>query len=373
MRRADLIPLIAGSGVGVTIGIAGAQTAPTGTPYKIGLTAPLTGPLSSIGASFVPALQLAVADVNRRGGVKGHPLEVVVEDTQGTPQGGVAALRKLADVDGVRACVTGFSNVIGAQIPLSNQLHIILLAPLESAGVMSAGQYSFSHAVTFPELAPYFRAYWQHVKAKRVFAFLANNAYGQSIAPFVADAAKAGGAAYDQAFVDLSATDVRGVVARAKEFNPDQVFVAIQGTLLEPAVIRALREVDVTAQIVVPGTWFQQRSWRAAAGPYAEGIVFGGLVVDPVKAHDFYHAYLDKTGNEPNYGDAELYDMGHMLAYAIRKGGYDGDGMRKALLTMRGVRSVFGGDVAMQEDHYSKFSSLGLWQVRVGKLVSVKT
>jgi ABC-type branched-subunit amino acid transport system substrate-binding protein len=268
--------------------------------------------------------------------------------------------------------VTGFSNVIAAQISLSNEQHVVLLAPLESTGVINAGQYSFSHSVTFPDLAPYFRDYWRHAKARRIYAFLINNAYGQSIAPVVGDAARASGAVYDQAFVDFGMADIRGVVARAKEFNPDEVFIAIQGTLLEPAVVRALRELDITAQICIPGTWYQQRTWRAAAGPYAEGIVFGGLYVNPASAGDFVRAFRDRTGADPSYGDAELYDMGQMLAYAIGKGGYNGDGIRNALLDLRGVPSIFGGQIEMQANHFTKIRAIGLWQVRAGNLVAVK-
>jgi branched-chain amino acid transport system substrate-binding protein len=372
-RTPLLVSLLTVSLVVVTSALGSGQTAPRGTPYKIGFTAPLTGPLATITAEYVPALELAVSEVNRRGGVKGHPLQLVTEDTQGTPQGGVAALRKLVQVDGVQAVVTVYTNVATAQIPLADQLHVPILAPVEGVGVMSAGQYSFAHAVTFPDIAPHFRDYWRSVKAKRIFAFLGNNGYGQSVAPVVRDAAKSTGAEYDQAFVDLNSTDFRGVAARAKEFNPDQVLITIQGSALETQVIRQLRELDVTAQLVEPGTFYQSKTWREGAGPYAEGMIFGGLYVDPAISRDFIRSYHAKVGSDPVYGAAEFYDMVMMFAWAIDHSDYKGEAIRGALVSLRGVPSIFGGKIEMQENHYTKISAVGLWQVKAGKLVPVKT
>jgi branched-chain amino acid transport system substrate-binding protein len=332
----------------------------------------LTGPLASITAEFTPGLELGVAAVNRRGGVNGHSLQLVVEDTQGSPQGGVASLRKVVQVDGVAAVITGFTNVVGAEIPLADQLRVPIVAPLEAVNIASSGQYCFSHSVTFPDIAPHFRDYWREQKAKRIYAFLVNNAYGQSIAPVVRDAARGAGADYDQAFVDFGTTDFRGVVTRAKEYAPDHVFISIQGTLIETAIIRSLRGLDVTAPIAVSGTFYQSKQWREGAGPYAEGVVFGGLIVDPVTQRDFIRAYRARMGFDPSYGAGEFYDIVEMLAWAIGKAGYNGEAIRGALLTMRGVPSVFGGKIDMKDNHYTTISTVGLWQVRRGELVAVR-
>ena len=92
-------------------------------PYKIGMTFPQTGPLASVSIEYIPGAQIAADDVNRSGGVKGHPLQIVVEDTQSSPQGGVAAMRKLVQVDGVQAIITIYTNVVTAQMPLADQLN----------------------------------------------------------------------------------------------------------------------------------------------------------------------------------------------------------------------------------------------------------
>jgi branched-chain amino acid transport system substrate-binding protein len=369
MKRASALSLVAGV-VGAAPSFALAQTA-HGTPYKIGLTYPLTGPLAQITGEFIPAAELAAADLNRHGGIKGRPVQLDVEDTQATPQGGIAALRKLVQVDGVQAVMTIYTNVATAQIPLADQLKVPIIAPVEAPGVMSAGQYSFAHAVGFADVGPLLTRYWKQVRAKRIFAFLGNNGYGHTVAPAVRDAVRGSGADYDEAFVDLDATDYRGSVVRAKEYNPDQIIISVQGGAPETSIVRQCRELGITCQLVNPSDFYQSKSWREGAGPYAEGMIFGGLYVNPAISRDFIRGYRAKVGSDPVYGAAEVYNMVKIMAYAIGKAGYNGEAIRSALLNLRGVPSVFGGTLEMRPNHYTKISAIGLFRVRAGNLVPI--
>jgi len=47
-------------------------------------------------------------------------------------------------------------------------------------------------------------------------------------------------------------------------------------------------------------------------------------------------------------------------------------GIRNALLGLHGVPSIFGGQIEMQENHFTKIRAIGLWQVRAGKLVAIR-
>ncbi len=52
------------------------------TPLKIGLLAPLSGPLTRVGETNRNCAQLAVDEINAAGGLLGRPLQLSVEDTQ---------------------------------------------------------------------------------------------------------------------------------------------------------------------------------------------------------------------------------------------------------------------------------------------------
>ena len=70
---------------------------------RIGLIIPLTGATSQFGATMSRAAQIAAAEINAAGGVRGRKVEVVIEDDQSNPEAAVRAARKLIDVDRVVA------------------------------------------------------------------------------------------------------------------------------------------------------------------------------------------------------------------------------------------------------------------------------
>ncbi len=99
---------------------------------------------------------------------------------------------------------------------------------------------------------------------------------------------------------------------------------------------------------------YRARAWRDAVGPYTEGMILGGLNVDATTAQSFVHKFKQRLGYIPGYQPAEFYDVLHMVAFAIGKAGYDGDGIRDAVATLRDFPSVMGGKVSMGADHYTR-------------------
>jgi ABC-type branched-subunit amino acid transport system substrate-binding protein len=128
----------------------------------------------------------------------------------------------------------------------------------------------------------------------------------------------------------------------------------------------------MTAPMYTPTNNFDQQTWRDAMGPYAEGMTFAGLNVDPVAGKAFIAAYRAKVGYRPGYQAGEAYDCMRILAAVIAKAGYDAEGIRNALATLKGFPSVLGGTLSMGEDHYTQIGSIGLFEVRRGQLVRLK-
>ena len=62
-----------------------------GEPIKIGLTTVLTGDRSLEGEYATNVVASATEEINAGGGVLGRPIEIVIEDAQGTDVGAVTA------------------------------------------------------------------------------------------------------------------------------------------------------------------------------------------------------------------------------------------------------------------------------------------
>ena len=65
---------------------AGAPRAWTGEPISVGLSAPMTGNYAEYGNNWKKAMDIAVEKINQKGGIKGRPLQLVVEDSKSDPK-----------------------------------------------------------------------------------------------------------------------------------------------------------------------------------------------------------------------------------------------------------------------------------------------
>jgi len=338
-------------------------------PYKLGVSWPLTGPLAAVSVDYLKGAQFAVDDVNKAGGIKGHKLQLVVEDSAATPQGGITAMRKLVQVDGVQAMMTIFTNVVTAQIPLADQLKIPTISTVESPGLFAHSEYSFSHAPTWGTTLPQMLAYWKSHNITRIYGFLTNSAIGLLQSAALQKGVPQIGGTYGEALLEADATDVRGPIERARSANAQVVILTGQGAAVEALAVKTIRELGLTAQIWAFGQSYTSKVYHDAVGPYGEGLVMGGLYLDPNISNAFARQFRSAVGYIPAYISGEWYDIVKMYAYAIDKVGYNAEAIRNAIATMKGVPSVLGGTITMGADHYSEFGAAGLWLVKAGKLV----
>ena len=123
-------------------------------PYRIGVMESLTGPGESYGTVANQAKQMAVDEINAAGGIDGRRLELVVEDSQCSAQGAVAAYRKLTTVDGIRIILgTSCSGAMLGAAPLAEADGVILFSGLASnPDIGKAGDYIFRTQISDVEV-----------------------------------------------------------------------------------------------------------------------------------------------------------------------------------------------------------------------------
>ena len=122
--------------------------------YRIGVMESLTGAGESYGTVANQAKQMAASEINAGGGVDGRPLELVVEDSQCSAQGAVAAYRKLTDVEGIKIILgTSCSGAMLGAAPLAEADGIILFSGLASnPDIGKAGDYIFRTQISDVEV-----------------------------------------------------------------------------------------------------------------------------------------------------------------------------------------------------------------------------
>src|SRR5690242_3831473 len=103
-----------------------AGTAQAADPVKIGFAGPMTGPVAAFGNEIKRGIDMAIAAVNAKGGVKGRMFEVVVRDDEFDPVKTVSAYRDLIERQDVVAMVgTANSAAMLAVTPLLNDQYMV--------------------------------------------------------------------------------------------------------------------------------------------------------------------------------------------------------------------------------------------------------
>lgn len=69
--------------------------------YIIGVNMAVTGPGSETYAPIKDALDIYFKEINTKGGINGHPVEIIIEDNANQPSKAVAQVKKLITQDKV--------------------------------------------------------------------------------------------------------------------------------------------------------------------------------------------------------------------------------------------------------------------------------
>jgi neutral amino acid transport system substrate-binding protein len=127
----DPAPPNPGATPGASTSAAPAAAADISTPLKLGTLLSATGDVASIAAPLPEAVKLAVAAVNKCGGVNGKPVaDVVVEDDQSKVETATAAMTKLVTADKVAGVVGSFaSSVSSAATSIATKNKVMLISP----------------------------------------------------------------------------------------------------------------------------------------------------------------------------------------------------------------------------------------------------
>ena len=113
---------------------------------KIGAILPLTGDASIYGSALKEGLDLALEEINTKGGIIGKKVVVIYEDSQADPKVAVSAINKLINIDKVKIILGEmFSSVTLAIAPIAQKSQVVLISPTVSAeAVPNVGDYIFS-------------------------------------------------------------------------------------------------------------------------------------------------------------------------------------------------------------------------------------
>ena len=289
-----------------------------GAPIKLANVAELSGGGATVGTNWKNGIDLAIEEINAKGGVLGRKLEVTHADSQSNPGVARAQVQKALDGEPYVLLGPGYSGSVKVTAPLAAEAGIAQIMGGEAAELTQAGnkflfRTSFGQQSSMPKVAKYIN---DEVKAKSVAIVWVNNDFGRGGRDVITkEFGKYGIKVAADLSTEAGQADFAADVSKIKAAAPDAVFVYLNEE--ESArILKELKRQAVTVPLVGETTLIGQKVVELAgdAANGARGHV--GLTTDaPV---DLIKAFRDKFSKKYNYVPDHNGLKGYLAIYMIK-------------------------------------------------------
>jgi branched-chain amino acid transport system substrate-binding protein len=289
-----------------------------GAPIKLADVAELSGGGATVGTNWKNGIDLAIEEINAKGGVLGRKLEVTHADSQSNPGVARAQVQKALDSEPYVLLGPGYSGSVKVTAPLAAEAGITQIMGGEAAELTQAGnkflfRTSFGQQSSMPKVAKYIN---DDIKAKSVAIVWVNNDFGKGGRDVISkEFARYGIKVAADLSTEAGQADFAADVSKIKAASPDAVFIYLN----EEESARILKEIKrqgVTAPLVGETTLVGQKVVELAgdAANGARGHV--GLTTDaPV---DLVKAFREKFVKKYNYVPDHNGIKGWLAIYMIK-------------------------------------------------------
>jgi branched-chain amino acid transport system substrate-binding protein len=275
------------------------------TPVKIGFIDPITGSLSALAVSEVEGAKWTVAEMNKKGGILGRPVELLVEDSANDTGTGVQKAHKLIERDKVDVIMgdvnSGIAYAIMGVTSAAKVLHIVPgghTDPITGADCKwntfrTCNTTAMDAAGVTGELVKRFGKKW--------FFITPDYAYGQTLqANFVKNLEKLGGT-WQGDMLPISSSEFSATLIKAKAFKPN-VLLNNMGGSAQINCMKQFVQFGMAKEMALGGSLFEIESVRsvpkeAQAGWWVMEWYWDQPNVPHVK--EFVAAIKKKTGRVP--------------------------------------------------------------------------
>jgi len=288
---------------------------------KIGAILPLTGDAAQWGIPPMKGAQLAVEEINSRGGVNGKKILLKIEDDRCDPKDGVSAFKKLT-MDKELKIILGAvcSSVTLAVAPIAENNKILLISPASTNPTITvAGDYIFRVIPSDDLRGKIFAEYlYNDAKIKNVAILDINNDGGVgSRNSFLKCFTELGGKIVIDESYEQGTKDVRSQLSKIKNSDVDAVLVISypSDTIL---TLKQTKELKLQKPLYFLTEAVEDPNVLKESGNTSEGIVYI-LPAEPegMQVSEFKKSYRAKYDTKPELFAAEAYDIINLIANAI--------------------------------------------------------
>jgi branched-chain amino acid transport system substrate-binding protein len=334
-----------------------ASPALTADPIKIGVPVGLSGANSVVAPSVVQSAQLAVEEINAKGGVLGRQLALEVADDASGAAGAQKAFDSLVfqkKVDALISMETSAARNAALPIVARGKVPYIYTSFYEGK---SCSPFMYVNAWVPEQQVPPIVDYFNKEKgAKKFFLIGSDYAFGRGMLAFTkAYIEKTGGKVVGEEYLPMDGSDWTPIISKLKSAAPDALITSTAGGAPNVTLTKQLR----AAGIALPyGNLAVDEGTAKSMGTDAEGIYLSASYVtgiDSAANKTFLAAMQKKFGAElktPNDLSVPEYEAVYAYKAAVEKAGSTEE---VKVLKALGEVSVEGprGRIAMLKQHHA--------------------
>ncbi len=318
-------------------------------PIKIGLILPMKGNLETYGTLCKNAIDIAVEEVNDKGGISGRKIEVLPGDDTANEKVAASITNQYVDIQKVSAIIgpyTTQSSTLAA--PVANKAGVPMITIRASdPNITQIGNYIFRACyVNTYQGTILGRFAGQDLKLKRV-AVMYNTSNPDAktlIDNFKQELGKSGGILVGEQSYDPNTTDFTAQVSEVAKAGPDAILLTDFDSK-DGLIIKKAADMGVKCTFLGTDLWNPENLLKVA-GDAAVGSYFTAHFSpnDPdKKVQEFVELYKSDYGTKPGPSAALSYDAISLVIEAIKRANSSDPGkIRDALANIKNFKGATG-------------------------------
>ena len=327
----------------------------SGDSITIGTVTTNSGTAAAYGEAEVKGFELAVSEINAKGGINGKKVKLESMDDKGDATEASNAYNKLAGDNNVLA-VAGptISATTAAVAPLADQSKLVTIAPAATSDSIETGNYLFRTCFKDSyqgEVAARFAA--ENLKVKKVAVLYGTgDPYSSGVGEAFAKAAEKLGLEVVDKESSSSADDTEysAQLQKIQASGAELLYAPYYYSVAGPYIIPQARSVGFEGYVMGPDG-YDGLKLTGDKSQYNKTYYTTHYSADDntnTKVQDFIKSYKSKNNAEPNTFAALGYDTIYMIKQAIEKAGENAtrEEVRNAVagMTFDGVTGKFTMD-----------------------------
>jgi branched-chain amino acid transport system substrate-binding protein len=295
--------------------------------FTVGIPLPLTGAEAKFGEIEKQAYEMAIEEINAKGGVKGVKLALDIQDSGGKPETATAIVEKFITIDKYPIVVGEYTSQCSYAVAgIAEKYKVPYLVVTGAADKITQQGWKYVYRMNPPSSLynmGVFGFFEQVAKPKSIAILYENTDFGSSTSKAMKEYCDAHGVnvvlseGYSSGGVDF-----KPILQKVKSLRPDIVYMV--SYLMDASLLmRQSKELDINPQAFIGGAAGHTLPEFLQNAAEASEYCFSATLWTPQAkfpgAKEFFDNFKKKYNKETDYHGAEAYAAAYVLADTVKR------------------------------------------------------